>query len=192
MSQDNLFTINLENEIVRKANNLRVHSKFAEKLIADLEAQFNVYVDSKRRTQDEIKYCVYSLNQKGRYGWSSDFTVTSDGIEFRDTRGTDTGAVFEKFGMTLEQAIKLCEGDTHTVGSMHFYNADVNHKKLWERGRDLAESHGFTIKAGDCYSSSSCSGLRLSTLIRENDARLNNKIQIIIWCLLRHGITTQI
>lgn len=188
----NIFTTNLDNDVLLKANNLRKHSQFAEKLINDLVSQFNAHVETKRHSQDKFEYRIYSLDQKNRYGWSTDFIISSDGIIFTDTRGTDVGATFQKLGMSFNLAKSLYDSDKHYISSMHFYNANTVHLKLWEKGLELAKQQGFTFTAGDCYNrSTSCHGLRLSTTLHENDLHLNDKIKIIIWCLMSHGITTK-
>lgn len=183
----NLFQDNLSNAVVLKANSLAVFSRFAEGLIGDLVSTFDAHVSNKRESQDCIEYTVYSQDQKNRYGWGSTFKVTSQGVEFQDDRGVKVSYAMALLGMPKDE-IKSDSGDVYWFGGTYDRISDAN-PKFWALAQKYADKSEASIKQGDCYGNN---GMRIQLILTPDDKRLNDKIKIVIGCLMEHGITTKL
>lgn len=179
---DNLFRSNLDKEIVNNSISLEKNIKFVYRIISDIKSTFNVFISENRSSQDEMKFVVYSLDQKNRSGWGSTFLVTPDGIHFSDDRGVRIYEIAKHFNL---DAIGDDSKET-------FWLNPKEHPIFWKKLENEAKKRDFKISYGDCYSSTTPVGCRLSTTLTVDDEKLNDKIKTIIFCLLKHGITTKI
>jgi hypothetical protein len=186
----NLFAQNLSSEVVNNAAALAANSRFADKLIKDLQSTFAVHVTSKRKSEGCIEYVVYSLDQRDRSRWGSTFTVTPDGVEFLDDRGVHIVDGLKRIGMREEEL--MGDRDSKFLGYVvcgPYKGIDDEHPKLWKHSLAVAEKSDLTLKPGNCFGNN---GIRIGTVLNESDPKLNDKIQLIIWCLMEHGITTHL
>lgn len=183
----NLFRDNLSEDVVLKENALAKNSAFAERLMRDLFGAFDAYVTTKRKDQNRIEFVVYSQDQRDRYGWGSTFAVTDKGVEFIDDRGNKVDLVMTLLGMPKDKIIND-KNEPYWFGGTYESIKTAN-PKFWDKACKLAKKRGVELGLGDCYGNN---GMRVKLILNPDDSKLNDKLKIVIGCLMAHGITTKL